>query len=211
MDVKFPKIKNFHNQPFYFIQPKFDGHLTKIFKGEKGQVQVLTKNNKDISEKIMNIPTVGIQIAALPNKTIVFGELHCPGIKATSVPTLLNNSDERLELPVFAVPLFHGIDCRNDDLIDVMKLISNYGVVGTKTWRVLGVELDVDPIRVSYIATDKMECHTDMPSLLNVAVKLKLEGWVLKQNHMSGWFKFKPTKTADVFVLSTCKSFEPTY
>ena len=44
-EIEFPKFKDYKNQRVNFIQPKLDGHLTKIRKSESGLWQAYTKND----------------------------------------------------------------------------------------------------------------------------------------------------------------------
>jgi hypothetical protein len=167
----------------------------KIVKGNN-KTDVLTKNDKNIIGKIINIPHFAKMTWDLPNHTILFGELYCPGVKATSVPTLLNDCSDKLIITVFAAPLFATENLVNTNLDTVMKHLNHYCINTSHTILLANCET---------ISTKFKE------RLLDEAVDKKWEGWVLKQAHMTGWFKLKPTKTVDAFVLSTTKSFESTY
>jgi ATP-dependent DNA ligase len=60
------------------------------------------------------------------------------------------------------------------------------------------------------LATRGFDC-TYRAQLLEDATKFKLEGWVLKESHMEGWYKLKPVKTIDAFVVDVTESDSETY
>jgi len=196
--IEFPKFKDYIDQKVNYIQPKFDGHLVKIYKeqiGEYIETSVFTKNDKDITKKICNIKHLHDMLICIPPNSILFGELHCPGIKATSIPTLLNNTDERLQISIFAAPILNRLNFQNEDLISIMNKVTFYNipVINTKITLLQNIRKNT------------------IERLLKEAEEQKLEGWVLKENHMSGWYKLKPVKTIDCFVISSSQSFSSSH
>lgn len=192
--IVFPKFKNYDGQYVKYIQPKMDGHLVKIIRGTN-RLNILTKNNKDITKKVWDIDSLREMLENGSPHSIMFGEMHSPGIKATSVPTLLNNKDKRLKITVFAAPLLRAKNLFNTDLKDIMAHLHHCGVESTDT---------------SIIDPERSISEGCCGLLLQEATEKKLEGWVLKQGHMEGWFKLKPTKTVDAFVIGTSTSFSDT-
>ena len=126
MKIKLPKFKDYVNQPVNYLQSKLDGHLAKIEMGDH-LYHVYTKNDIDITEKVMRINHIGDLLANLPAQSTLFGELYCPGVHATSVPTMLNDADQRLRLAVFAAPLFQGKDMTDVGLQSVMRILTLRG------------------------------------------------------------------------------------
>lgn len=194
--IKFPKFKNYTNQKVNFIQPKLDGHLTKIYTATPRLI-ALTKNDKDITEKLLAINHIKKELNGLPRNSIIFAELHCPGVHATSVPTMLNEADEELMLTAFAAPLLGGEDWRDQDLCVTMQHIKNNFELHIATPTKWDSSIIIN--------------HHDQKELLKEAIERKLEGWVLKEAHMKGWYKLKPVKTLDVFVIGTYQSFSSTH
>jgi len=197
-NIKFPKFKDYIDQKVNYIQPKLDGHLVKIYKEQIDKyigTFILTKNDKDITEKICNIKHLNDMLIRIPLNSILFGELHCPEIKATSIPTLLNNADKRLRISIFAAPILNEIDLQNEDLISVMDKVAFYNipVINTKITLLQNIHKNT------------------IERLLKEAEEQKLEGWVLKENHISGWYKLKPVKTIDCFVIGSSQSFSSTH
>lgn len=193
--IKFPKFKTYTDQKVNFIQPKLDGHLTKIYKGDNHFWKAETKNGKTITDKLTVISHIRQEIVCLPCNSQIFAELHCPGVDATSVPTMLNEADEKLMLTVFAAPLLGRTDYSKNDLTAVMLLIQELGLNIAEVNKVLRGN-------VSEFVKGK---------LLETAIKNKWEGWVLKEGHMKGWYKLKPVKTLDAVVTGTYQSFSSTH
>lgn len=196
--VDFPKFKTYVDQPVKYIQPKLDGHLVKIHKAKT--LTVLTKNDKDITEKVLAMHTLNEEMAKIPSHTIMFGEMHCPGVHATSVPTLLNDRSEKLQITFFAAPLFGTRNLFNAPLNDVMDRLNDCGL---KTPHTSIVSLTPTP----FISL----CKEYQEKLLAEAIEKGYEGWVCKEAHMKGWYKLKPVKTVDAFVVGTARSWSSTH
>ncbi len=191
--IKFPKFKTYKDQRVNFMQPKLDGHLTKIYI-DNHTLTALTKNDKDITDKLLAIDHIKKELDGLPNNSVVFGELHCPNILATSVPTMLNDADPELSLTAFAAPLLGGKDQSEVDLITMMLFMQELGLDAT----------GAEPI-------DSPVSPVVKGILLQKAIDRKWEGWVLKESHMSGWYKLKPVRTLDAFVNGTYRSFSSSH
>lgn len=195
MTITLPSFKDYVNQPVNYLQAKLDGHLAKIHMGEH-LYHVYTKNDIDITQKVMRIDHIADLLAGLPANTTLLGELYCPGVHATSVPTMLNDVDQNLRLAVFAAPVFQGRDMADVDLQSVMEILTLRGFEVPDTEIHLG----------QYGLTEERK-----EELLQIAIENKWEGWVLKESHMAGWYKLKPVKTLDGFVIATYASDSKRY
>jgi len=189
--ITFPKFKSYSNQPVKYIQAKLDGHLTKIYTYNP-RVVALTKNDKDITDKLLAIKHIRQVIEKIPRDSVIFAELHYPDGFSTDVPTMLNNADERLQLTTFATPMFDGEDLADAGLSGLMLLWQDCALCPPYT-----ITLNQPKI----IGAEYQE------KLLTQAIEGKLEGWVLKEGHMTGWYKLKPVKELDAFVTGTSQSF----
>lgn len=183
--VGFPSFNKYKSQKVNWLQPKFDGHLAEIIKGRDGRASVYTKNKHDVSDKYFNVPHIREILEGLPVNTQVFAELHHPDKFATDVPTLLNAADPDLKLTAFAVPRLYGADLRNYLLDDAMDFIGRY--MEAAQWEKFRGKAD-----------EQMKNY-----LLKRAESEHLEGYVLKREHMAGWYKLKPVDDLDAFVTST--------
>ena len=111
-------IRQYKGQPVTLIQEKLDGHYIEIYKSN-GIKSYPKSRGSDIWPKLAKIKAIRATIEALPDETILQAELHCPGVHATSVPTMLNEGNEKLMLTPFAVPVFKGKSL-NDWQYDLM-------------------------------------------------------------------------------------------
>ncbi len=195
--MQLPKFKDYKNQPVRYISPKMDGHMHYIRVSALGAISCITKNGKDRTDKIIGIPHLASKLVNIPPNSELMAEFHCPGVPATSVPTMINDADERLQISVFAAPLLGGEDLRNVDLPVAMNKVMMHG-------------LDIVPV-FSYWGDATAFTATEVEQLLSKAVKKKIEGWVLKESHMEGWYKLKPVKTIDAFVTDVTESDSDTY
>jgi len=193
--MNLPKFKDYTGQPVNYIQRKMDGHMYHIYKDKVGSVRCITKNNKDKTDKMLAIEGIKKQIDGLPYATHLMVELHCPGEPATEVARGIAHADQRLKIAVFACPTLCGVDLYNTDLRVVQKNVEVYG-------------LDFVPVKPA-MPTDRTPEGIEF--LLGMANTMGIEGWVLKESHMEGWYKLKPVKTLDAFVVDVTESDSDTY
>lgn len=193
--IEFPKFKTYTNQKVNWYQPKLDGHLTKVHIDDTGFITCLTKNDKDITGKLLSINHIAKELKAIPKNSILFAELHSPGIPATSVPTLLNEASEKLMLTFFAAPLLNNKNLCGSSIDNVMFELKTLGLSVASP---------------SYIPKGFVD-ETGKKAMLELAIENKWEGWVLKEEHLKGWYKLKPVKTIDVIVIGTMQSFSSTH
>lgn len=184
-----PKFSNYSGQPVKFYQEKADGHFMEVIKTD---TKVSCHGKKlDITEKVLRIPSLRRNIVDLPHSSHLLCELHCPFIHATSVPTLLNSADERLMMTVFAASQFSGLNLQHERWSYVERRLNEVGLITPATF------MFPEPTSIDDETLERMK---------QTAKGLKLEGYVLKQEHMEGWFKLKPDKFIDVVVISYCRS-----
>lgn len=209
-NIQLPKFKDYKSQRVNFIQPKLDGHFTKVKKfyndlykieTKNGEdifyadlYKIETKNGKDITAKLLRIKHIREELDAMPMNSCIMAELHCPGVFATDVPTMLNNADEKLMLTVFAVPWWDNTSHTNYTYPDLHHIMHSMESRGFSVAHVIKV-------------TDGFVNETFCKALNEKAASEHYEGHVLKESHMAGWYKLKPVKTIDVFVIGTCQSF----
>jgi len=191
MMFKLPKFKDYIDQPVKYIQAKMDGHMMHVIVNKDGNITVSSKNDKDKTDKILTINHISKELYRLPCVTEIFAELHCPGVFATSVPTMLNGADERLQLSVFACPILGRLDLTAEPLDLVMNR--------------LRFSFDMNVIRVG-----KYDGRSRKNLLQSAAIQ-KIEGWVLKESHMEGWYKLKPVRTIDAIIVDHQESDSKAY
>lgn len=194
MSYELPKFKDWVDQPVRWYSPKADGHMQYVSVNCSGEITVTTKNHK-VNTKLLSVEHIRKELRCLPADSMVMGECHWPGHLATEVPHILCTGDSRLQFSVFAAPLLDGVDLVNFHILRVMEKVKALG-------------LDVVPVEP---VIEGLTTCAFRAQLLRNAVEQKIEGWVLKEQHMHGWYKLKVVKTVDVFVLDVTQSTSDTY
>lgn len=194
MKFKLPKFKDYVGQEVRYYSLKADGHMQYVMVDGHGVIRAESKNFKDTTAKLLSVTHIKHELQCLPLNSVVMGECHCPGEHSTEIPHMLCTGDERLRFSVFAAPLLEGIDLIDYDLPVVMAIVKHLGL---------------DCVPVSKVIQG-FNC-TFRAQLLRQAVTQKIEGWVLKNHHMSEWYKLKPVKTVDAFVVGVTESDSDTY
>jgi hypothetical protein len=180
-----PKIRNYDGEPIRFVQDKMDGFYCEVYKcAELGTMAFLRSRKENVASLLPPLPHI-------PNDSILLGELHCPGVPATSVITMMQEHSPKLCFSPFAVPMWCGYDCSTIDYNDFLK----YRGFNTP----------------SMFMEYTKPTTPNVEKLLNSAVKRKVEGYVLKVSHLSGWYKLKPRRTVDAFVVGYTISKSLTY
>lgn len=184
-----PKIKEIRGSfftPIKHIQEKKDGYYCEVYKTKELGVQILLKGRNINYSELFEVPD-------FPDESTIIGELFWDG-PATSVITLLLEKDPRLQFAPFAVPMWDGKNTESEQLPKMMDLLRRFGFC---------------PARTAMSFREPTVVDTDI--WLSMAKKDKIEGWVLKEEHCSGWWKLKPKKTVDAFVVSHKISYSDTY
>lgn len=174
----FIKVKNYNGQKVRYIQHKLDGYCIHVTN------KTVHTKKLEIMHKFDHCP-LGDFFRSMVNGFAVLGELHAPGIPATSIPTLINDRDLALQFTAFALPSHPVLTC----CLAVNKLLMKHGFTYPTT-SVLS-----KPIIVS------------KEQLCKEAERLGIEGFVVKQEHLKGWYKIKPVQTMDVVVTGTERSW----
>jgi ATP-dependent DNA ligase len=171
------------------IQEKKNGYFLSVIMDGDCNLHVLGKK-EDYSNKIRGIEHLGY-LFDLPYHTCVFGELYIPNKPATDVITAINEGWPDLKFCGFAIPVCEGEDyapCAIDEINVILQ------------------ELNIDfPMTLPWTICDTKEF------LLSEVIRMKFEGFVLKESHMSGWYKLKPIKTCDVIITGWERSYAPQF
>lgn len=186
--MDFIKVKKYTaGQLVRYIQIKTDGYCIRIRKfSDNIGLKVFTRGMENLWPKLREHETIAKQIRGLPWNTEIFAELHCPGVPATSVPTMINDADIRMMITAFAVPVYDGQDCCHELIPQAyLRLARHFFVPQTEI---------VHPDGEDFMLP------VDIEILKQSARELNIEGWVVKEAHCHGWYKIKPTNTVDCVV-----------
>lgn len=172
--------KDYSGELVRFVQQKMDG-LRVLVRRDK-DISVTTRSGKTDFWGRLPHHLEGL-IQELPEQSAVDCELYAPGEQATEVVTLVNDRSPKLCLGAFAVPFWAGQDLRRESLVLALRLAGDAG------WEFVPTER---------VGEKKV---IDAEAYRKKARKLGFEGYVAKLSHYDGWYKIKPTKTADLVVL----------
>ncbi len=191
------KIKEYSGQPVTIAQVKFDGYYAEVYK-DKDIIFICTKKQEiNLWPKLVKNRAIHKQVLSLPDNTILRCELHCPGVPATSVPTLINEANERLLLSPFRIEMWNNRIPSVYTFEENEIILTDYGFV-------------VPPIR--YLSSTPIPLSDNEIKELKEDAKAKgVEGWVLKDKVLGNSWKLKPQKTVDAFVVSYAVSDSDTY
>jgi len=181
--MKMLTVKEYNGQPFRFIQEKKDGYGISI--DEKG---VWTRK-KDVNVRDKLPHHLKRVLRHLMPGSDVLAELHADGVQATSIPTLLNDGSPRLKITAFA-----DLSLKEWPYNLVLNQLERQGFLIPQT----SVVCNPDELMIY----DEADCD----SLIAEAVERKIEGWILKEAHLRGWYKLKPVKTVDAVVTGVTVS-----
>ena len=185
-----PKPRDWDGRPLgpgILIEEKHDGHRLTIVKRPNGDVEAWPrKAHLSVASELAWHEELWARIWALPPATALDGELSVDGLRADQVTSVLKSRAPRpseLTFTPFAVPWWCGADLR----------LSSFAV--RDAWiRECGFE---PPRRLPAVGEVTPE------RLRVLAVECEIEGFVLKQQHWSGWWKVKRVRTADCVVTGT--------
>lgn len=181
-----PDVADWKGERAQFIESKFDGHNYVLSNEGNGKFSALGRQVHIDNWAPLHYHAwlIAQLVERLPERSSVMGELWVPGKPAAKVPSGLLGS-ERLFFTAYAAPIWEGKAVPNKDLHVVRSelMALGFGVSNQQRFD--------EP--VSWQITQQ--------ALLANAREARVEGWVLKQAHMYGWYKVKPVKTADVIVM----------
>jgi|TARA_R100000501_G_C2622774_1_gene115955 ATP-dependent DNA ligase len=166
-----------------------------VYSETNASLRCITRTGTDIASKLCKIGHIWNTLAGLPTQTIVDAELYAEGVQATDIKTLINDRDKRLQLSGFALPYLRG------ELVETMHAAMSL---------LEGLYCNPPEILEDYGDAELLDAD-EIQHWLQVAIDRRMEGFVLKEDHLKGWWKLKPTKTVDVVVTDTTTSWSATH
>jgi len=187
--IELPKIRSYKpgHHIVKYIQEKMNGYFMEVYRIEDGSIYCyFKKRDENIWPKVRHL-SFAENILSLPNGTALLGELHCPGVAATSVITLLNDKDKKLQYSPFALPVYNNESYELWTLPEAELQLNEHGFL-MPMYETLYPHQELSEYRCKVLKEE--------------ATNKGIEGHVLKFSHLSHWYKLKPTKTVDAFVVS---------
>jgi hypothetical protein len=198
-----PKVKDWNpdkHTNIQYVQEKKNGYFLSLIVDEKGKFHAIGKK-QDYTKEIIHREKFW-RFHNIPANTCIFGELYLSdryyssgkcitNYKATDTITAIKEGWNDLDFSAFAMPYYDGIDLTKENL-------------GYVNHRILDLS-----ISIPWMADH--EKKFDKEFLLYAIEKKGYEGFVLKEAHMTGWYKLKPVKTIDVIITGWEKSWSPQF
>lgn len=184
------------------VETKLQGHRYFYCRGEEQYHLFSRRENVDgeFTDAGVKFPYLRLgkdeQFPELAPMTCLDGELIWPGHPDSAIPTALTDCPDQLKYVPFAMPFLRGVDLRDPGH-------NNY----TRVRRYINSHImPVVTLEAVFTASNRKALAAELTSFLNKAKLEKVEGFVLKTHHYSGWFKLKGILEADVFVISFVSS-----
>jgi ATP-dependent DNA ligase len=152
-----------------------------------------------LRNKLKEIPHIQAFCDWLPPDTALDCELVY-GKHPTEVKTAINEQSPDLTLTMFAVPFWKGEDLRTIDIEELEDI-----------WDMVLEQISLAGVYCPQVPESRIYEVIDSEMLRLEAAREKLEGYVVKKAHYTGWYKIKPVKTVDCFVYGTTRSTSPTH
>jgi hypothetical protein len=144
--------------------------------------------DNNIWDKLSKISSIHSSICSLPDGTCLRAELYAENTPATSVITLLNEADDRLQFRVFEMPMYNGIDSTRVTYEHVQDCLGD------------GHRIQTAEVMYRYLG-GRVISERLWNSMIRRAEDLCIEGFVARTHHTGFAFKIKPKKTVDAFVI----------
>lgn len=190
------KGKRWKGQAYEVRQYKEDGWRATVFKQPDGTVKIFGRRQEKDLEFLGRFPRLHKDLKelfkAMPKKTSVDMEI-CAGTGVReSVITALKDPVLPLRFVAFAVPFFNGIDRRRESIRYAEQVVKRWNVIDFAYW-------EPGPLDERYRHVKE---HSE--ALVRSALKLGIEGWMLKAGGQYGeWWKVKVEPTIDCVVMGT--------
>ena len=189
------KVTEYKGQPVTVAQEKFDGYYAEVY-AMKDYVVICTKGQKvNLWPKLKKQKAIREQIESLPAGTVLRCELHAFNVPATSVPTLINDADDKLLLSPFTIEQWRD-SFFTSSFQEERLILMNHGFTV--------------PLINRYWNPAEVLLEKEIEWLKNSAKECGIEGYVLKDGEHGCW-KIKPQKTVDAFVVECNISESDTY
>lgn len=171
-----------------FVQEKLNGYCVEIYRGFGNDIKAYTKSRQtNIWTQLAQVKAINTLIIDLPHNTALKGELWAEGVPASSITTLIKNSDQRLIFSPFEMPVYGGLTAENWTIEEVNKKLCDFRLPKT-------IRLADDNKPAVKLNDDKID------NWLCKAIDANIEGWVLKDRHCGNYYKLKPEKTIDAVI-----------
>jgi len=166
-----------------YAHGKMDGHFTRVIKDQYGVVTAKTSRDNDITHVFKKTREYASVLQLVPNGVTLLGELWTPGKSASYVSSI--ESQGNTTFTPFAIEQAPNVDraaLHFWSLDYVHDLVQCWGLT---------------PPPLLCLSSDRL----DAESLLAWSTGHALEGVVLKNANLADWYRYKPVKSCDAYVI----------
>lgn len=186
-----PKAKKWDGRELSLkrIEVKNDGYRATFLKGKDANVKLLGRNLVDYLPRMLDEDRESMisRFAKVPPNTVIDGELYLSGRPASEISNGFKEGGDFIYQP-FAVPVYFGKNKRRISFQERDELLDS---------------MDWSP-PISYSQKEpSISGREHLEFLKKEAATIGIEGWILKELHWGNWWKVKPTKSVDAFVVDT--------
>lgn len=177
--------KNWKGSRVQYKQYKYNGHRFTVYKQPDRRLVGFEREIRDDLEMTVKRPKIveydwWKKLETIPPMSSVDGELYVPFGNAGDAAHAIAECLPTLEFVPFAVPWW-----------------KNYNIA---KWPLEEIQIYLNTTGLKLAPFFPLAEHDNERQLLDDAVLLGIEGWVLKQSNYAGWWKVKPVKEIDAIV-----------
>ena len=192
------RAKKWEGQDWAAAQIKLDGYRVTAYLDTHRKIQMYGKDHRPHLEFLSRFPRLKKtwfyrRLLVMPPYSSVDAEIIVPGGTSSDVATALRDENIPIDLITFAIPMYKGKMQVDKDLGWANTVASAHGLIFAKWFSCAALrrELGFEP--------DDYETVRDM--LVDKAVGMGYEGFVLKQTQYKGWYKVKQSQMVDCIIV----------
>ena len=192
------RAKKWTGQDWCTAQVKLDGYRVTAYK-LRSEIIMFGKDHRPHLEFVSRFPrlrdtTFYRQILKMPDYTSVDAEIIVPDGTSSDVATALRDQSLPMQMVTFAIPCYKGEMQDDKTLHWAHEIARGYDLKFAQWFSCAELRKEL-----GFTLCDTTETIKEL--LIEKAVKLGYEGFVLKQTQYRGWFKVKEVQTVDCIIV----------
>ena len=192
------RAKKWAGQDWAAAQIKLDGFRVTAYLGEHNKVQMYGKDHRPHLEFLSRFPRLKKtlfyrRLLTMPPYSSVDAEIIVPNGTSSDVATALRDPSIPIDAITFAIPMYKGEMQPDKDLGWANKIASSHGLLFARWFSCAALRQE---LRFTLCDSDE----TIRELLVDKAVDMGYEGFVLKQTQYKGWYKVKKNQMIDCII-----------
>ena len=193
------RAKKWAGQDWAAAQIKLDGFRVTAYLGEHNKVQMYGKDHRPHLEFLSRFPRLKKtlfyrRLLTMPPYSSVDAEIIVPNGTSSDVATALRDQSIPIDAITFAIPMYKGEMQPDKDLGWANKIASSHGLLFARWFSCAALRQE---LRFTLCDSDE----TIRELLVDKAVGMGYEGFVLKQTQYRGWYKVKKNQMVDCIII----------